>query len=120
MRQQYFLLVLMIMTASAVAADGTKSKGDLPATYCAYDIGQLPGLPPGESSLDVRAINNRNQIVGFTSVAGFAGVHSERLPGGAGASFAFLGFFFSRSRLSRFPRLPMSASCDKASIARQF
>ena len=76
MRQQYFLLVLMMMTTSAIAADGNKSKGDLPATYCAYDIGQLPGLPPGESSLEVRAINNRNQIVGVTSVAGFAGVHA--------------------------------------------
>jgi len=70
MRGQLIFAALMIVTAPVIAAGGNKSKSDIPATYCAYDIGQLPGMPPGETSLDVRAINNRNQIVG--SIADFS------------------------------------------------
>ncbi len=69
MRRQQVFATLMIVMTPVFAGAANQSKGDVPATYCAYDIGQLPGLPPGETSLDVRAINNRNQIVGATAVA---------------------------------------------------
>ena len=82
MRHQYFLAALMIVTAPAMAAeiadDGNLRKGNsLPDAYCAYDIGQLPGLPPGETSVNVTAINNRNQIVGWIAIAdGFSPLHA--------------------------------------------
>ena len=69
MQGQLIFAALMIVTAPVIAAGGNKSKSDIPATYCAYEIGQLPGMPPGDTSLDVRAINNRNQIVGWTAVS---------------------------------------------------
>ena len=71
MRHQHFLAALVIVTAPVTAGNVNESKGDFqPATYCVYDIGRLPGLPPGETSLAVRAINKRNQIVGWTAIAG--------------------------------------------------
>lgn len=76
MRHRHLLAALMIVTAPVIAGEGTVGKVDFqPATYCAYDIGQLPGLPPGERSFDIRAINKRNQIVGWTSLAGVPPLH---------------------------------------------
>ena len=82
MRHQYFLAALMIVTATAtpmaMADDGNLRKGNsLPDAYCAYDIGQLPGLPPGEISVNVTAINNRNQLVGWIAIAdGISPMHA--------------------------------------------
>jgi probable HAF family extracellular repeat protein len=71
MRHPYFLAALLIVTGPVIAADGDQRRGELlPDAYCAYDIGRLPGLPAGEISLDVTAINNRDQIVGWTGAAG--------------------------------------------------
>jgi probable HAF family extracellular repeat protein len=66
----------MIVTAPVIAHDSDQSKGEFqPATYCVFEIGRLTELPPGEISLDVRAINNRNQIVGWTALAGVPPLH---------------------------------------------
>lgn len=71
MRYQHFFAAFMFVAAPAIAGVVVNpGKGDPPATYCVHEIGQLAGLPPGERSLDVTAINNRNQIVGWTSISG--------------------------------------------------
>jgi hypothetical protein len=76
MRHQHFLAALMIVTVPVIAGNGTQGKSDFqPATYCVYDVGRLPGLPPGETSIDLRAINKRNQIVGWTGLAGVPPLH---------------------------------------------
>ena len=71
MRHQHFLAALMVVTAPAIAGDGNHGKGDFqPATYCAYETPRLPELPPGEIALELMAVNNRNQVVGSTALAG--------------------------------------------------
>ena len=82
MRHPYFLAALLIATSTAtttaIARDGSAGRGDfLPDAYCAYEIGRLPGLPAGEISVNVTAINNRNQIVGWIAIAdGFSPNHA--------------------------------------------
>jgi probable HAF family extracellular repeat protein len=71
MRRPNFLAALMIVTAPLIAHDGDQTRNDFePATYCVYEIPRLPGLPPGEISLDIPAINNRNQVVGWLDPSG--------------------------------------------------
>lgn len=73
MRQRHLLALLIIATAipTAFADSGSERKRDAePATYCIYDLGRLPGLTPGQTEISVRAINNRNQIVGWTALSG--------------------------------------------------
>ncbi len=54
-----------------------RASGDFqPDAYCAYEIPRLPGLPPGETSLDLKAINNRNQVLGWTGLSGTPPFHS--------------------------------------------
>jgi len=78
MRHPYFLAALIIVTSPVFAGDGNQRKGDqLPDAYCAYDIGRLPGLPAGEISVNVTAINNRNQVVGWIAIEdGFSPNHA--------------------------------------------
>ena len=71
-----FIASLMIGTAISpvtVAGGNEGRTSPAPTTYCAYDIGQLAGLPPGETYVSLGAINNRNQIVGWTGIAGSGG-----------------------------------------------
>jgi len=77
MRLPHFLAALVILSAPAFAHDGGQGNGNFQAaTYCVYEIPRLPGLPPGEISLDLRAINNRNQVVGWTNPVGIPPLHS--------------------------------------------
>lgn len=76
MRHQFFLAALMIAAVPVIADNGTQGKGEFkPATYCLYEIGRLPDLPPGETSFDIRAINKHDQIVGWTGLAGVPPLH---------------------------------------------
>jgi len=64
-------LVISMTTASALAAnDNETANPQLPASYCLYDLGRLPGVPPGETQLSVTGINNRNQVIGWMSISG--------------------------------------------------
>ena len=57
----------MVMAAPVFAGNDERGKEDpQAATYCVYDMGQLPGLSPGAISLDIAGINDRDQIVGWT------------------------------------------------------
>jgi probable HAF family extracellular repeat protein len=77
MRHPHILAALVILSAPAIAHDGDQGNGNFQAaTYCVYEIPRLPGLPPGEISLDLRAINNRDQVVGWTTPAGAPPLHS--------------------------------------------
>lgn len=76
MSQRMFLAALGFGVALAFAsgltfagASETKRPKD-PASYCVYDLGRMPGLPPGETYQDVRDINERDQIVGWQNVSG--------------------------------------------------
>ena len=76
MRRAQLLAVLTIATTPAFAGNDNHGKDDQPATYCVFELGQLPGLPPGEVSLDVAGINERDQVVGSISVAGVDATHA--------------------------------------------
>src|SRR6185436_15832206 len=76
MRRAQFLAVLTIATTPAFAGNDNHGKDDQPGTYCVFELGQLPGLPPGEVSLDVAGINERDQIVGSISVVGVDATHA--------------------------------------------
>lgn len=73
MLHRHFLASLIIgaaITPAFAGSDNERKHDPEPATYCVYDIGRLPGLPPGGTERAVRAINNRNQIVGWTALGG--------------------------------------------------
>src|SRR5688500_383469 len=62
------LLAALLMVVAPVYAESD--------SYCVYDIGRLPTLPPGEISIDITGINERDQIVGWMSLAGTPPLHS--------------------------------------------
>jgi len=77
MQRQLILAALMVMAAPVFAGNDERGREDSQAaTYCVYDIGRLPGLPPGAISLDIAGINDRDQIVGWTGIAGVPPLHS--------------------------------------------
>ena len=71
MRRQYLIAALLMAAGPLFGGNDARGREEAePATYCLYEIGRLPGLPPGEISLELVGINNRNQIVGWTGLAG--------------------------------------------------
>jgi probable HAF family extracellular repeat protein len=77
MRREYLIAALLMAAGPLFAGNDARGREDAePATYCLYEIGRLPGLPPGEISLELVGINNRNQIVGWTGLAGTPPLHS--------------------------------------------
>jgi probable HAF family extracellular repeat protein len=71
-KQVIAALVASVATASAMANSNETARQHLPVSYCLYDLGRLPELPAGETSISVTAINNRNQAVGWMTPAGGA------------------------------------------------
>lgn len=64
-------LVVSMATSSALAGNDHETPSrQLPASYCLYDVGRLPGVPPGETQLSVTGINNRNQVIGWMTISG--------------------------------------------------
>jgi probable HAF family extracellular repeat protein len=56
----------MMVTAPVMAAESNVARDDSrAAAYCLFEIGRLPGLPAGEVSVEVAAINQRDQITGL-------------------------------------------------------
>ena len=69
------VLILAAATATFAANNRDSKKNVVPATYCLYDLGRLPGLPTGETFLSVRAINKHDEVVGWIHVTGSNVVH---------------------------------------------
>jgi len=60
------LLAASMITAVPVFGAGDDARIDSRrATYCLYQIDPLPGMPAGESSVEVRGINDRGQVTGW-------------------------------------------------------
>jgi probable HAF family extracellular repeat protein len=67
MRFRHFFTASMLVTAPVIAAENDFARNDSrPATYCLYEIGRLPGLP-GDISVEVTGINERDQVTGWIS-----------------------------------------------------
>jgi probable HAF family extracellular repeat protein len=62
--------LVVSMTAAAALAGNDETANRLPPSYCLYDLGRLPGVPPGETQLSVTGINNRNQVIGWMTISG--------------------------------------------------
>lgn len=69
MLRRHFFATLLIVTAP-VFADGGHHGDEAQPTYCAYELGRVPGLPAGAVSVEVTGINERDQIAGWMSVEG--------------------------------------------------
>jgi probable HAF family extracellular repeat protein len=69
-KQTAAALIVSLATAPAVAANNETAQKHLPASYCLYDIGHLPGLPAGERGIAATDINNRNEVIGWTTIMG--------------------------------------------------
>jgi probable HAF family extracellular repeat protein len=68
MRFSYVFFASMMITAPAFAEDPRSE------TYCVFEIDRLPGMPPGDISLVVAGINQRDQITGWIATQGDAPV----------------------------------------------
>lgn len=75
MQSRHFFATLLIVGTPVFAGNGHPGNDNAP-TYCAYELGRLPGLPAGTMSLDVAGINEREQIIGTISVEGVDSNHA--------------------------------------------
>ena len=67
MRLSHLLAVSMITAAPVFGAGDDARIDSRPATYCLYQIDPLPGMPAGESWVEVSGINDRGQVTGWIS-----------------------------------------------------
>jgi probable HAF family extracellular repeat protein len=96
-------LALSMTTAAALAGnDNETANRQLPASYCLYDLGRLPGMPPGETVMSLTGLNNRNQAIGWITISG-----------GSTPLRGFVWDFANGMRdLGRVPELPSTYPAD--------
>ena len=76
MRLSHLLAASMITAVPAFGAGDDARIESRPATYCLHQIDPLPGMPAGESWVDVSGINDRGQVTGWISPADGSPIHA--------------------------------------------
>jgi len=76
MRFSHVLAASVVITTPVFSANDNARDDSRAATYCLYEIDQLPGFTAGETSVEVAGINEHEQVTGWISTADGSPFHA--------------------------------------------